>query len=364
LAERVFLHIGLPKTGTTYLQGILWGSRKSLAADGYVMPGRKHRHHLWGALEVLERPGLARRDPRAPGTWGRLVAEVEAAAGTAIISHEFLCGAGRSQAGRAVSAFGAAEVHIVVTARDSLGMLTAGWQESVKNGGTDDLEAIAARKGRGPGSEFSWRTWDLGGVLRRWSPHVAPEHVHVLPMPDRAVSAPDQHWRNLAAVLGLDPDRYPAPDDPANPTLGATEVELLRRVNGHLSGFDTAVDRGDWIRGYLAEHRLAQLSRDRPRRPIAVPPDLVADAVRRAERAVAAITAHGFDVRGDVDRLRVRPPATASPGEPETPSDTELADAAAHLVADMLHDVRELSAGNVTTARSGHDRGPGAGADN
>jgi hypothetical protein len=29
---RVFLHIGEPKTGTTFLQQVMWGSRRELAA--------------------------------------------------------------------------------------------------------------------------------------------------------------------------------------------------------------------------------------------------------------------------------------------------------------------------------------------
>ena len=33
MAARVFLHIGLPKTGTTYLQSVLWGSKAALASS-------------------------------------------------------------------------------------------------------------------------------------------------------------------------------------------------------------------------------------------------------------------------------------------------------------------------------------------
>ena len=32
--RRVLLHIGLPKTGTTYLQQVVWGNRDRLQADG------------------------------------------------------------------------------------------------------------------------------------------------------------------------------------------------------------------------------------------------------------------------------------------------------------------------------------------
>ena len=53
MASQVFLHIGLPKTGTTYLQSVLWESRAALARDGYLLPGSGHREHLWAALDLL-----------------------------------------------------------------------------------------------------------------------------------------------------------------------------------------------------------------------------------------------------------------------------------------------------------------------
>jgi superfamily II DNA helicase RecQ len=39
VAKRVFIHLGLPKTATTYLQTIVWGSRDRLRADGVLLPG-------------------------------------------------------------------------------------------------------------------------------------------------------------------------------------------------------------------------------------------------------------------------------------------------------------------------------------
>ena len=38
-------HIGEPKTGTTFLQDVLWGNQSWLAARGVVLPGYSHRDH-------------------------------------------------------------------------------------------------------------------------------------------------------------------------------------------------------------------------------------------------------------------------------------------------------------------------------
>ncbi len=338
MASQVFLHIGLPKTGTTYLQSVLWGSKDALGKDGFLLPGSGHREHLWAALELQGR-ALEQRHPSAPGALGRLVKQVGRHRGPAILTHEFLCGAGREQAAGLVASLTPAEVHVVITARDTLGMLTSGWVEYVKNGGTKPLSAMRGDRLGGPG-EFGWRTWDLGGVLRRWGRHVPPEQVHVLPMPP-AGAPRDQHWRNLAGVLGLDPDRYDAPEEPRNPALGVVQVELLRRVNPHLGDFRRAVDRGTWIRGYLAEQHLVQQEGER----LGADDGQVEECRERAERAVRIIERRGYQVVGDVDRLLVPAELPERP-RPDAVSDAALLGSATTLIADMLTDVRRSAREN------------------
>jgi hypothetical protein len=247
-----------------------------------------------------------------------------------------MCGAGREQAAALVASLAPAEVHVVITARDTLGMLTSGWAEYVKNGGTKPLAAMRGDNVGGQ-SEFGWRTWDLGGVLRRWGKHVPPGQVHVLPMP-AAGAARDQHWRNLAGVLGLDPDRYAAPDEPRNPALGVVQIELLRRVNPHLTEFRKAVDRGTWIRGYLAEGHLVRQEGER----LGADDEQVAECRERAERAVGIIARRGYQVVGDIESLRV-PVALPARPRPDTVSDADLLASATTLVADMLADVRRIA---------------------
>jgi hypothetical protein len=336
MASQVFLHIGLPKTGTTYLQSVLWASRSALAKDGLLVPGSGHREHLWAALELQERPHLEQRHPQAPGTLARLVAAVNRHDGSAILSHEFMCGAGREQARALVESLAPAQVHVVITARDTLGMLTSGWAEYVKNGGTKPLTQMHGERLGGQG-EFGWRTWDLGGVLRRWGKHVPPDQVHILPMP--GAGAPrDQHWRNLAAVLGVDPDRYAAPSEPRNPALGVVQIELLRRVNAHLTSFHKPVDRGTWIRGYLAEGHLVRQTGAR----LAADDSQVAECRERAERAVRIIERRGYQVVGDLESLRV-PALLPDRPHPDTVSDAALLESATTLVADLLADVRRIA---------------------
>lgn len=337
--RRVFLHIGLPKTGTTYLQQVLWGNRERLGTAGLHLPGFGHREHLWAALDLQERPRLARRHPDAPGAWARLVDEAGRQGDDVLLTHEFMCGASAEQARRATEAFPGAEVHVIVTARDAAGVVAAGWQESVKNGSTVGLDEVLAGKAAG-GPEFSMRTWDLADVLERWTSHLPAERVHVLLMPGS--DAPrDQHWRHFAEVLGVDPDAVDAPDDAVNAALGIVQIETLRLVNQHLPSY-SAHDRGVWIRGYLAEDLLSRQPRERGGLPEHHRVRLA--AIDRA--AARTIEERGLHVLGDLGLLTREHDAAAGSRLPATVDPAEIAESAARLVADIVADVR-ASTGDV-----------------
>ena len=334
----MILHIGLPKTGTTYLQQLVWSNRARLRSDGVFLPGFGHREHLWASLDLQERPRLAKRHAKAPGAWQRLVDEANAQPDDVLLTHEFFCGATAEQAARALGAFPDAEVHLVVTARDAAGVVSAGWQESIKNGSTVDLDSVMAGKAAG-GSEFSMRTWDLAGVLERWTPELPGERVHVLMMPGPGQDR-DLHWQHFAQVLGVDPLAYDAPAEAVNPALGIIQVELLRRINAHLPAYSPH-DRGVWIRGYLAEDLLASQPRERGGLP-----EQYAARFAELDRAAAVIIGErGFHVLGDLGALEPdRGPTVGRVPGSVTPE--ELLESASRLVADIVADVR-ASTGDV-----------------
>jgi hypothetical protein len=114
-------------------------------------------------------------------------------------------------------------------------------------------------------------------------------------------------------------------------------VELLRRVNPHLTDFTSAGDRGNWIRGYLAEGDVLPEGRERFRSGAAKHGELT----ERARRAVEMLRSGGFDVRGELALLEPSPLGELR--HPEEVGDTELLDAALVTIANMLRDVRSLT---------------------
>jgi hypothetical protein len=339
MAAKVFLHIGLPKTGTTYLQTVMWADRDRMRAQGVLLPGRERRDHLWSTRIIREDPNLPTYEERVRESWGVLRQEIAAWDGTALISHEFFAGAAPEQARRMVAELAPAEVHVVVTAREPVGLYSGGWQESLKNRDARTMTEFAeAEVSENPMSVWNWRTLDLRLVLERWSQAVPADRVHVLPLPPPG-SPRELLWQRFAGLVGLDPDSFDLSPTFPNESMGVAEAETLRRVNLHLKDedFERPFDRGVYIRTFLADERLA--TRDGERY---WPTDaILAECRERAAAAVAHVEAAGYDVIGDLHDLLV-PDELPTRRSVDSVTEAEVAEVATALVGRMLHDVRRI----------------------
>ena len=340
MARTVFFHIGLPKTGTTYLQTLMWGNRDELRRQGVLLPGGSGRQHLWASGVVREDPHLDRRSPDAEHAWDLLVQEINDWPGTAVVSHEFFAAASAEQAARAASALEGAEVHVVVTARDTLSLVTARWQEFVKNGATVPIDDYPETEDTDPVNEWDWGTLDLADVLARWGAALPADRVHVLTLP-RPGEPRETLWLRFSELVGIDPTRLAVTESAHNESLGVVEVELLRRVNPALTDFRSAQDRGNWIRGYLAEGKLVPRGGER-----FWPSAERVDELRvRGQRIADQVAAAGYDVIGDAEDLRP-PSVVPERRHPDSVTDAELVAAAAEVIAAMMADVRRLTREN------------------
>lgn len=332
MPDRVFLHIGLPKTGTTYLQRSLWANRELLRERGLLLPGSGHRAHLLASLELREDPSLARRAGPDARPWTDLVTEAGRFDGDVLVTHEFFGAASQEQVRRAVAAFPGSRVEVLVTARPMVDLGISRWQEWIKNGARGAIDDYPPGAGYDPADEWGWGSFDLDDVLRRWGSVIDHDRIHVLPLAPG--SPPVELLERFLGVLGQDPAGLRLRDRPSNETLGLVEVELLRRVNRHLRGFRSASDRGTWIRGYLAGVIASGRERTRPG------DDTLAELELRGERAVARL-ADGYDLRGEVEWLR--PSDVSDRRQPGEVTDGEMLEAATRVIAQLMSDLRERS---------------------
>ena len=75
MAARVFLHVGAPKSGTTFLQTVLWDNRKRLADNGVLVPGRT-LFDFNRAATAVRKVDARHKGANSPGaTWRRMLAE-------------------------------------------------------------------------------------------------------------------------------------------------------------------------------------------------------------------------------------------------------------------------------------------------
>ncbi|SCL29279.1 hypothetical protein GA0070616_3855 [Micromonospora nigra] len=225
MARRVYLHVGAPKTGSTYVQHVLWKNWSALRDAGILLPGSSTAHDqaMADLREVYWRDGDAR------WTWDRLAAKCRKWSGDVIISNEGLGAATGEQAARAVESLQPAEVHVVVAGRDLWRTFPSTWQQSIRARSAwrfgDFLRAVEAGK-----FDTFWDNYTAPRMLRRWGDLVPAERRHLVTVPPSGAPH-DLLWRRFAGVLGI-PDGLCELDVPtSNPSLGAAEAEVLRRVN-------------------------------------------------------------------------------------------------------------------------------------
>lgn len=226
-AKKVLIHLGAPKTGTSYLEKIIWGNQNRLLEDGVWMPGKSRWDH--DALMGDVRGKGIWHTPSHPWTWSRMAAEARERDDSVLVSKEMLSGIPQPQVEKAMALLDGLEVHLVITCRALSSSLPSIWQQTVKANSKRGFSEWLGEIRAGQRSSF-WRYHDPVRVLRRWGSELPAEQLHVISMPPTSAD-PTLLWRRFASVIGVDPERYTTPDKPANESLGAIQAELLRLVN-------------------------------------------------------------------------------------------------------------------------------------
>ena len=304
MARKVIVHIGAPKTGTSFVQDLLFQTRERLGEHGICYPADRFDSHFLAALDLMQLTwgGLERE---AVGAWDRLAAEVRAWPGTAIVSHEILATASRAHVARALESLtsGDTEIHVVLSARDLVRQIPAEWQENVKHRRTVTYADFLAHlqdpsRQQGVASWF-WGVQEVPDILDRWGSTLPRERVHLVTVPP-AGAPHDLLWQRFSRVLGLDPAEFVLDDSRTNPSLGVAEVAVVRRLNEQVA----EIVPNHHYRAIVREALVHQnLSTDRRSARLSVPPDVWAWAAQLSRQWVAELALRGYDVVGDLDDL-------------------------------------------------------------
>lgn len=333
MARRVFVHIGTPKSGTTYLQSLWWHNRDALAEQGLLLPGGSADVQFQASAVVRDNAGvLETMTERQLGAWDRLVDEVDAWQRDALISQEQLVEASRESATAAIARLGevADEVHLVITARDLVRQVPSAWQQRVKHGSPTTLRRFFARVAKDDPEFNFWHHQDVPRILERWAPDLPPADVHVVPLP-RPGADPGLLWQRTCDLLGIDDVGLSLDAPVANETLAPAEIAFLRGVNAHFRNAHLDVALSRRVKGFM-EPRLGGA----PAARIALAPDMHAWLVERGNRMVDELAAGPWHVVGDLDDLRPDPEPGAGVDPDAIPDADVLAVAQDFIAAELL----------------------------
>ncbi len=343
MTRKVLLHVGTPKTGTSYLQHVLFHNRRQLRHRGITYPADRHDAQFLAALDLMRMPwgGL---EAQAIGFWDRLAASVRRAHGDAIVSHEILAAASRAQIGRALDSLGhgrGTEIHLVLSVRDLARQIPAEWQENVKHRAAlsygNFLKQIQDPRREGRIPTWFWGVQEIPDILDRWGHDLPPEHVHIVTVPPGGGS-PELLWKRFVEAFGLDGIDLQLDGERMNPSLGSAETTLIRRINRAANEALEPAYYRPLVRELLAHQTLSRRTRT-PR--LGLPPDVYPWATALQESWTEEIRRRGYDVIGDLDDLRGAPPETDY-ADPDHPDEAVVAGAAVDALRAVLLDHAQL----------------------
>lgn len=224
MPEKLFIHIGPHKTGTTYIQQTLSKHRDYLHSIGLHYPKipspfNSHRiaHHTvvqW----IKERNS------------SEIQAFIGALKGSTLLSSEEFSHLNRNQIKYFINQIPDTKIEIIYSKRRLGPLLVSRWQEYVKHGGTE-----------------SWPLYFLSHILKdskrnlingvvtltHWSNLLGKSNLHILDYEQCIAEDLDIADALLQVVIGPDAPRV-GTGKSINPSLDATNVEILRLVNLHL----------------------------------------------------------------------------------------------------------------------------------
>jgi hypothetical protein len=331
----VHVHVGLPKTGTSSIQAALDARDASLAEAGVLYPGGRHRAHRLAAYDLLGQRVRGDDADLVAGAFNNLMEEMAGYTGRSIVvSEEELALARPRHVKKLVRSLAHHRVHVVIGIRDMARTVVSAWQQDVVTGKSttwqDFIGAVREPRQRVvPTATAFWIRHDPLRVIDAWSTAVPVERISVMTVPPAGADSRTLLER-FAVATALPIELWDvAEPEPRNVSLGAAELELIRRLNPNVLArlnqeqYRFVIEQG--IRSRLAVERS---------RPLRLPPEHVSWARQYGEGLVGELQRRGVRVVGDLaDLVPEQLPVSDLPFD--VVSETELLEAAEAALASL-----------------------------
>lgn len=237
MAERLVLHIGTMKSGTSFLQSVLTSNPEAMAAQGLHFPlekfGKQSR-----AVRLMFRSAVDSEN-RLP--WHNVVESARSFEGdTAVVSMEFLSFSQPQKIAELLAPAQGLEIEVVLSVRDQFRAIPAQFQTYCRNFGTEGWESylrtIQARSRKAAKSRAHrtfHRAQDVASILDNWCGAAGVNRVSVVTVPPS--DAPKELlWQRFAEAAGFAPDGFRTEGLDSNESIGLASCDYLRRLNTHL----------------------------------------------------------------------------------------------------------------------------------
>ena len=323
--DAVLLHVGPHKTGTTAIQSTLAPAREELAARGVTYPGRYTAHHLeaYSLRQYTQAWAGSSARPPAPRVFYNFARRVAARPGRVVVSSEFFAGCTESERARLVEELGRDRVHVLIGARNPAAFALSTWQQLLREGKADGLDAWLERDFRRPeptrDNAGFWSKADPANLAEKWQALVGPERVTVVVMGDRDQTLlPTTFEQLLDLPGGFLTSRRPTN---SNRGLTATEAEFLRGVTAAIGDQLSWSDHSQLVRSGMVR-QLQQVRECPPGESApALPGWALAQAAAEAERSIGELERLGVRIAGDLQDLGSLPPQGAGESVETVPVD-------------------------------------------
>jgi hypothetical protein len=348
------LHIGPPKTGTTSLQFAFHSTRPECLAQGVRYTGVTHQPVKAARAAIgMKDPILG--EPPPMRYWKFLMWEVRRASERCvIISSEFLAYARSPAIRRIVDDLDPGRVHVVVTLRPLVRILSSQWQQAVQNGLRQPFESWLVEIFDEPGSAHAksfWLRHRHDELAARWADVVGADRVTVV-----ALDGTDHAMvlRVFERLAGLRENTLPSIQEAANRSMTLPEAELIQAINDRFEAEHVGRAIHKQVVSNGAATYMKGLSPERAEERILLPQWAIERANEVATTMIDAIAASGVRIVGDPAGL-ITPLST-------TPDAHVPTDASATVVTERFVPARAAAAAAIgILLMSGQGRTNGAG---